>query len=213
MTPATDPRVDAHLAESPLVMILRGVRRDEILDVAEALIDGGIRLLEVTMNTDHALEILECLVDRYGDSQDVLIGAGTVVDAGDVDVLAGIGVRFIVSPNTDGRVIERTRELDLVSMPGFFSPTEAFSAAGYGGQYLKCFPAHIVGPGFIKDLKAVLPSPVLAVGGVTPGNAREYLSTCVGLGVGGSVWGPGMSPDEGRARVIDLLAACSADAS
>ena len=72
MTPATDPRVDAHLAESPLVMILRGVRRDEILDVAEALIDGGIRLLEVTMNTDHALEILECLVDRYGDSQDVL---------------------------------------------------------------------------------------------------------------------------------------------
>lgn len=206
--PSTDPDFDQHLACSPVLMILRGVARQDAVDTAEALIDAGIRLLEVTMNTDSAVEILECLVDRYGDRDDVMIGAGTVVDAADVDVLAGVGVRFIVSPNVDGRVIERTRELELVSIPGFFSPSEAIAAARYGGQYLKCFPAHVLGAGYIKDLKAVLAPPVLAVGGVTPENAKDYLSVCAGLGVGSAVWRPGMAPDEARSRAARLLACC-----
>ncbi len=197
-----------HLSESPVVMILRGVSPDTVLDVAHALVQGGVRFLEVTMNTDRAAESIALLSARYSENTEVMIGAGTVVSVSDVDEAHAAGATYMVSPNTNESVIRRTRDHELVSIPGFYSPTEAFAAIEYGADYLKCFPARSLGVSTLRDYAAVIPAPILAVGGVGPDNVADYLDVCVGVGVGGSVWSPGTPLDHARLKIEQLLESC-----
>jgi len=194
------------LAAAPVIAILRGVTPETVLPVCNALAGGGIRFIEVTLNSPDPVASIrkaaESLVPRG-----VHIGAGTVVRAGDVDRVAEAGGSYIISPNTDPAVIRRTKELGLISIPGFFTPTEAFTARAAGADFLKCFPAGQLGPRYIKDLAAVLSVPVLAVGGVTGDNVQEYLQAgAVGVGVGSALYTARSTLKEIQRLSVEFLA-------
>ena len=194
---------DDYAAECPLVAILRGIRPEETEAVCNALYEGGIRLLEITLNTPNALDCIDIAVKHAEGRQ--MVGAGTVLTAEEVTAVAAHGGKFIISPNSDPAVIRRTKELGLLSMPGFFTPTEAFSAIAAGADILKCFPCGRFGAGYIKDLKAVIPKPIYAVGGIDLNNLASFFPICAGAGIGSSIFKPGKKieqiRDDARAMV------------
>lgn len=192
-----------YAAECPLVAILRGVKTAEIEAVCDALYDGGVRLLEITMNTPGALECIGRAVKHCAERQ--LVGAGTVLTPAEVDQVAGQGGKFIISPNTDPAVIRRTKELGLVSIPGFFTPSEAFIAINAGADYLKCFPCGRFGAGYIKDLKAVVPKPIYAVGGVDGNNLASFFPLCAGAGIGSALFKPGKTLEQIRVDTRNMV--------
>lgn len=175
----------------PVVAILRGITPDEITDVCETLREAGIRLLEVPLNSPDALESIRRAAREYHAGTELLIGAGTVLTPAAVREVAEAGGRFIISPDTNPEVIRETKRLGLVSMPGFFTATEAFAALWAGADCLKLFPAGALGPGYVKDLKAVIKAPIMAVGGVDTANAADFLKVCAGIGVGSALYKPG----------------------
>jgi len=187
----------AHLAQCQLVAIIRGVTPDEVEAVGDALIEAGIRIIEVPLNSPDPLNSIERLVRSVGGQ--ATIGAGTVLDPTDVARVADIGGELIVSPHTDPSVITGTVSAGLVSAPGFFTPSEAFTAVRAGAHALKLFPAEAASPTVLKAQMAVLSRdrPVLVVGGVTPANMRGYLDVgASGFGLGSGLYTPGLSPAE-----------------
>lgn len=181
------------LQESPLIAILRGITPEEIIPVSDILFNNGIRLLEVPLNGANALE---CISIAQGHTKGrMLVGAGTVLSPANVVAARDAGATFIISPNTDTDVIRETKKLGLISIPGFLTATEAFTAMKAGADYLKLFPS-VLGPGYIKDLKAVIKTPIFAVGGVTKDNIQSFLKVCPGLGIGSAIYKPGKSLEE-----------------
>ena len=192
-----------YLDQCPLVAIIRGVTPDEAEGIGEAIFEAGIRIIEVPLNSPDPLQSIERLAKRFGD--EVLVGAGTVLDPIDVGPVWDAGGRIIVSPNTDVDVIAATAAIDLVSSPGYFTPSEAFAAIGAGATALKLFPAEAAGPAVLKAQLAVLPKeiPILVVGGVKPDNMCPWLDAgATGFGLGGGLYQPGQSAEEtlGKAR-------------
>ncbi|MGF0038108.1 2-dehydro-3-deoxy-6-phosphogalactonate aldolase [Victivallis vadensis] len=187
----------------PVVAILRGITPEEMLPVCEALRTAGIRLLEVPLNSPDALESIRRAAAKYHAAGELLAGAGTVLTAQNVRDVAAAGGRFIISPDANPEVIRETKRLGLVSIPGFFTATEAFTALRAGADYLKLFPAGKLGPGYVKDLKAVIKAPILAVGGVDTDNIAAFLDVCAGVGIGSALYKPGKTPVEiGRAAAV-----------
>ncbi len=187
----------------PMVAILRGITPEEMLPVCEALRTAGIRLLEVPLNSPDALESIRRAAEKYHAAGELLAGAGTVLTAQNVRDVAAAGGRFIISPDANPEVIRETKRLGLVSIPGFFTATEAFTALRAGADYLKLFPAGKLGPGYVKDLKAVIKAPILAVGGVDTDNIAAFLDVCAGVGIGSALYKPGKTPVEiGRAAAV-----------
>ncbi|PVY41591.1 2-dehydro-3-deoxy-6-phosphogalactonate aldolase [Victivallis vadensis] len=180
----------------PVVAILRGITPEEMLPVCEALRTAGIRLLEVPLNSPDALESIRHAAAKYHAAGELLAGAGTVLTAQNVRDVAAAGGRFIISPDANPEVIRETKRLGLVSIPGFFTATEAFTALRAGADYLKFFPAGKLGPGYVKDLKAVIKAPILAVGGVDTDNIAAFLDVCAGVGIGSALYKPGKTPAE-----------------
>ena len=180
----------------PVVAILRGITPEEMLPVCEALRTAGIRLLEVPLNSPDALESIRHAAAKYHAAGELLAGAGTVLTAQNVRDVAAAGGRFIISPDANPEVIRETKRLGLVSIPGFFTATEAFTALRAGADYLKLFPAGNLGPGSVKDLKAVIKAPILAVGGVDTDNIAAFLDVCAGVGIGSALYKPGKTPAE-----------------
>lgn len=180
----------------PVVAILRGITPEEMLPVCEALRTAGIRLLEVPLNSPDAPESIRRAAAKYHAGGELLVGAGTVLTVQNVRDVAAAGGRFIISPDTNPEVIRETRRLGLVSIPGFFTATEAFTALRAGADYLKLFPAGKLGPGYVKDLKAVIKAPILAVGGVDTDNIAAFLDVCAGVGIGSALYKPGKTPAE-----------------
>jgi 2-dehydro-3-deoxyphosphogalactonate aldolase len=186
-----------YLSETPLIAIIRGVTPDEAEQVGEALYDSGIRMIEVPLNSPDPIASIGRLVRKLGDR--ALIGAGTVLDPIDVARVADEGGRLIVSPNSDPAVIHAAASAELVSLPGYFTPTEAFAALRAGAHGLKLFPAEAASPAMVKAQRAVIPSdvPLLVVGGVKPGAMRSYLDAGAdGFGLGSGVYRPGQSAAE-----------------
>lgn len=195
-------------APPPIVAILRGVKPDEILDIAAALVAAGIKGIEVPLNSPDPLESIGKLCDAFGDQ--ALCGAGTVLSAQAVDDVASVGGRLIVTPNTDPEVIARAVALNLTAMPGFATPSEAFAAVKAGAKALKLFPAGTFGPGHIKAIKDVLPKDILvyAVGGVGAANLEPWRTAGVaGIGVGGELYRPGYTAEEVGQRATALVTA------
>jgi 2-dehydro-3-deoxyphosphogalactonate aldolase len=195
MTVADD--LFATLAQAPLVAILRGVRPEEAVAIGRALVAGGVRVIEVPLNSPDPLSSIAALAtDLDGRA---LVGAGTVTTTAEVAAVADAGGRLIVSPTVDADVIAATRMLGLASLPGAFTPTEIAAAHRAGADAVKLFPAEVMGIAGIKAVRAVFPSAVrmIAVGGVTPDTARAMLAAgCVGLGVGSALYRPGATPAE-----------------
>lgn len=186
-----------YLDQCPLVAIIRGVRPEDAEAIGEAIYEGGIRIIEVPLNSPRPLESIAALSRKFGD--DVLVGAGTVLDAADVPRIAAAGGRIIVSPDTNIDVISASAAAGLVSSPGFFTPSEAFLAIRAGATALKLFPAEGANPSVLKAQLAVIPTnvPILVVGGVQPGNMQPWISAgAAGFGLGGGLYRPGQSAAE-----------------
>ena len=200
-------KLEDALAETPLVAILRGVRPEEVVDIAEALYAAGVRVVEVPLNSPDPLESISRL--RAFDDR-LVCGGGTVLRPGGVDAVAQAGGRIVVSPNTDAAVIRRAVERGLAPMPGFASATEAFCAIEAGARYLKLFPASTYGPGHLKALKAVLPpeAVVQPVGGVRPEDMAEWWAAGArGFGLGSELYKPGFTAAEVGERADKAVAA------
>jgi 2-dehydro-3-deoxyphosphogalactonate aldolase len=203
--------LDDALAACPVIAILRGVRADEILDHARALFEAGVRAIEVPLNSPDPLTSIGRLAAAFGDT--CVCGAGTVLSIAQVDDVAAVGGRLIVSPSADPAVIARTVALGLASAPGVATATEAFAAIQAGARHLKLFPAATYGPGHLKQLKAVLPPQivVLAVGGVGPDAMAEWRAAgALGFGLGSELYKAGQSPAETAAKVQRVVAAVRA---
>ena len=198
------------ISECPAIAILRGVKPAEIEGLHDALENGGFTLAEVPLNSPEALESLRLLSAKYDKGGRLLIGAGTVLSEADVVNAAAAGARYIISPDSNPLVIRKTKALGLVSIPGFMTPTEGFSAIQAGADYLKCFPCGRLGPGYIKDLKAVIKTPILAVGGVTASNLSDYLRVADGVGIGSDLYKPGKPISEINLAVQELVKALAA---
>lgn len=191
-----------------IIAILRGLTNKEAVPVCTALVDAGITLIEVPLNSPNAVESIGLAAKALSDRAD--IGAGTVLTPEDVRAVAGAGGTFIVSPDTNPAVIAETVRLGLRSYPGVFSPTDAFTAIRTGATGLKFFPAEVLGPKGIKAMKAVLPPamPVYAVGGANPDNFHEFFAVgCTGFGLGTYLFKPGMSVSEVAERAALAVAA------
>lgn len=191
----------ARLKACPLVAILRGITPDEAEPVGEALVEAGFGLIEVPLNSPQPLESIGRLAARLGDQ--ATIGAGTVTTAADVTAIRAAGGMLIVSPHTDEHVIAATVAGGMISMPGFFTPTEAFAALAAGAHALKLFPAEAASPTVLRALRAVLPpdSPVLPVGGIDVDGLAPWLSAGAGgFGLGSALYRPGFTPAEVSAR-------------
>ena len=185
-------RFEAAFAACPLVAILRGLTPEEAPAVGDALVDAGFTLIEVPLNSPDPLRSIALLAERLADR--ALIGAGTVLQPAQVEAVGAAGGRLIVSPNVDAAVIRATRALGLVSLPGYQTPTEAFTALAAGATALKLFPADVASTAALRAHRAVLPSGtrVLAVGGVTPeGIAAWRAASADGFGLGSSLYRPG----------------------
>jgi len=186
-----------HFLDCPLIAIIRGVVPDEVEGIGDALFEAGFRIIEVPLNSPEPLRSIERLARRYGDS--ALIGAGTVLQPEQVASVADAGGRIIVSPNAHAPVIAATIAAGLISAPGYFTPTEAFSALRAGAHVLKLFPADAASPEVVKAQRAVLPkeAPLVVVGGITPEKMATYFAAGAdGFGLGGAVYKPGQSAAE-----------------
>jgi 2-dehydro-3-deoxyphosphogalactonate aldolase len=193
MTPTEEFR--QYLDVCPLVAIIRGVTPDEAEAIGAAIFDAGIRIIEVPLNSPDPLKSIQRLVDSLGDR--ALIGAGTVLEPGRVAEVQAAGGRLIVSPNTDPAVIRATVAAGLVSSPGYFTPSEAFTAIEAGAHTLKFFPAEAATPAVIRAQKAVLPKnvPLVVVGGVRPDTMQPWIEAGAdGFGLGSGLYVPGQSP-------------------
>ena len=191
------------LCQCPVVAILRGVLPADVLRVCEILTASGIRLIEVPLNSPDALESIRIASEGIGSK--ALIGAGTVLTKDDVSGVALAGGTFIISPNTNPKVIRKTKKLGLISMPGFLTPTEAFSAIEEGADFLKCFPAGSMGVNYLKDLRAVIKHPIVSVGGISNSNINDFLTVSVAVGIGSSLFKPGKTDDAIRKDAILLM--------
>lgn len=178
----------------PLIAILRGITPDEALAHVGAVIDAGFDAVEIPLNSPQWEKSIPTVVAAFGDK--ALIGAGTVLKPEQVDVLAEMGCKLIVTPNIQPAVIRRAVAHGMTVCPGCATATEAFDALDAGAQSLKIFPSSAFGPAYIKALKAVLPQdvPVFAVGGVTPENLGEWIQAgCAGAGLGSDLYRAGQS--------------------
>ncbi len=181
------------IIENKLIAILRGIPKEKLIPSAEALYKGGIRLLEVTYSADKTVsdeetaENIKMLSKNFEGR--MYIGAGTVLNVHQVQLTKKAGGKFIISPDTDEKVIKETIKNEMVSIPGALTPTEIKSAHNFGADFIKLFPISNLGAEYIKAIKAPLSHiKLLAVGGINENNISDYLSTGIcGFGLGSNI--------------------------
>lgn len=186
-------KVIESVEKEKIVVIVRGVEKEKLIPLAEAMYEGGIRLLEITYDAtgktpdEETAANIEMLAKHFEGR--MYIGAGTVIRPNQVELTAKAGGKFIISPDTNKEIIEKTRELGLVSMPGALTPTEIADAARFGADFVKLFPVNAFGTEYVKAVKAPLSHvKLLAVGGVDEKNIADYAKAgACGFGIGSNI--------------------------
>ena len=175
----------SEIKKHQLVAIVRGLAPQDVLAVSEALYTGGIRILEVTMNSTEPLAAIRAVSDVLGGR--MIIGAGTVLDAAMAEAAVSAGAKFVLSPVVAPDVIQAAKSLGVVSIPGAFTATEIYTAFKNGADIVKVFPA--TSPAHIKDIAGPLPQiPLLPTGGITPENVLDFKRAgAVGFGIGSAL--------------------------
>jgi len=169
-----------------IVAIIRGAQPEDVINIANALSEGGVRHLEVTLNSKDALSAIKTIATKM--SAQVTVGAGTVLNATMARSAMEAGAQFIISPSLDLETIHETKKGGAVSIPGAFTATEIFTAFNNGADIIKVFPASI-GPGYIKDLRGPFPQiPLMPTGGVNLSNIQEFRRAgAVAFGIGSAL--------------------------
>lgn len=175
------------IKERGIVAVIRGATLDTIIPIASALKAGGVTALEITMETPKALMIIEKIASEYG--EDVLVGAGTVLDPETARSAIMAGSKFIFSPTVNQKTIEMTKRYGVISVPGAFTPTEILTGYEYGADLIKVFPASVVGPDYLKNVAGPLPHiPLMPTGGIDINNVSDYMKAgAVAVGVGSTL--------------------------
>ena len=193
-----------------LIVIVRGVKSEQLIPLAEAMYEGGVRLLEVTYSAngkvpdEETAKNIGALVKHFGDRMQ--IGAGTVLTEKQVALTAAAGGKYVISPNANPAVIAATRKAGLVSIPAAYTPTEIEAAYECGADFVKLFPVTSLGPSYVKAVRGPLNHiPLLAVGGVDLSNLADYAKAGVsGFGIGGNIVDKKMLETGDYAAITDL---------
>lgn len=187
-------RLDELLSECPIVGIFRGIDPDQVIEIADAAWRAGIRVIEVPMNSPEPFKSIAKLRNHFDER--MIIGGGTITNIKQVHELANSGGEISVSPNCDADVIKASIQSNIIPMPGIATATEAFTAIDAGAEHLKLFPASYGGLTIVRALRDVLPKhiSILAVGGVSTDNAKQFMSAGFNaLGIGSGVYRQGRS--------------------
>lgn len=173
----------SQILEHRIVAIIRGANPGDVLKIAKALYEGGVKVLEVTFNSPNALAVVKDLSDKMGN--ELLTGMGTVLDATTANAAITAGAKFIISPSFNNETIQATKKLGAVSIPGAFTPTEIVNAFNAGGDIIKIFPASS-NVNYIKEVRAPLSHiPLMPTGGITLENIKEFQNAgAVAFGIG-----------------------------
>jgi 2-dehydro-3-deoxyphosphogluconate aldolase/(4S)-4-hydroxy-2-oxoglutarate aldolase len=204
-TPVSHSRaaVTAQIEALGIVAVIRLKDPGKLRAVVDAIADGGVRALEVTMTVPRAVDLIRTLAPTLPDG--FLLGAGTVTDAATAREVIDAGARFVVSPVFRPDVIAACHERDVPAMPGCFSPTEILAAHECGADIVKVFPATMLGPQFLKDVRAPLPQvKLMPTGGVTLDNAGDWIRAgAVAVGLGSAL----LEPNAIESSRFDIIAA------
>ncbi|GAA0286206.1 2-dehydro-3-deoxyphosphogluconate aldolase/(4S)-4-hydroxy-2-oxoglutarate aldolase [Gracilibacillus halotolerans] len=175
------------MKKTGVIAVMRNMTPDTILPVAKALKNGGVNVLEITVETPKVLSLIEMVKDEF--DQDVLVGAGTVLDAETARAALMAGASFIFSPTVRKETIEITKRYGAVSVAGAFTPTEIVTAYESGADMIKVFPSSVLGPKFFRDVRGPLPHiPLMPTGGVDVNNVEDYIQAgAVAVGAGSTL--------------------------
>jgi 2-dehydro-3-deoxyphosphogluconate aldolase / (4S)-4-hydroxy-2-oxoglutarate aldolase len=177
----------AEIEDRGVVAVIRASSREQLIDIANALLAGGVTAIEVTMTTPKAISGIEMLSDTLGDR--AIVGVGTVIDAATCRDAISAGAQFVLSPALDESVVATTKRYGKISVPGAFTPTEILRAWTCGADAVKVFPSTVLGPGYFKDILAPLPQLKLTpTGGVDLKNAGDWIKAGAAfIGVGSAL--------------------------
>jgi 2-dehydro-3-deoxyphosphogalactonate aldolase len=196
----------AWLHRCPIIAILRGIKPEEAESICDTLEKTGICIVEVPLNSPNALSSISILSRSFGSR--MLIGAGTLTDPKQVAEVSAAGGRLIVTPHADTAIVRATKAANLLAVPGFFNPTEAFALLQAGADAIKLFPSEVLGVPMLKALQAVLPKNtiVIPVGGIDAEKIAPWMSAgALGFGAGSSIYKPGDTPEIVDAKARSLV--------
>jgi 2-dehydro-3-deoxyphosphogalactonate aldolase len=196
------------LERCPLVAILRGITPEEAEPVGAALVDAGIAIIEVPMNSPRPIESIARFARCFGES--ALVGAGTLMSPDQIDDIAAAGGRLIVTPHAETAIVARAKGDGLLAIPGFFTVTEALAVIAAGADAIKLFPADAASPKVLGAMRAVLPKEtmVLPMGGIDAHSFEPWLKAGArGFGVGSAIYKPGDSAETVKNKAVNLVAA------
>ena len=176
------------LKETGVVAVIRAEKSEDLIDVAKALNEGGVRCVEITMTVPNAIDVIE-KASRELDGEGVVIGVGTVIDVATSRAAIQAGASYVVSPVLKQEIIAQCNQDDVPVMPGAMTPTEILTAWEYGADIVKVFPAGVGGPGFFKALKGPLPQiEIMPTGGVNTETTPQFIKAgACAVGVGGEL--------------------------
>lgn len=195
----------SQLIEGGAVAVIRMADAQRLLRVVDAIREGGVTAIEITMTTPDALRVIEEAARAYADDEDVLVGVGSVLDGTTARLAIEAGARFVVGPVLAPDVITTSHRYDVPVMPGAFTPTEVHHAMELGADVVKVFPANIVGMDFFKAVKAPIPhAKLMPTGGVSLTNAGDWLRAgACAVGVGSALLDKQAIREENYAQLTD----------
>lgn len=176
------------IIDSGVIAVIRGMEVDKVVNIVDALLEGGVKALEITLNSPGAIDLIEEVSERVKDT-DAIVGAGTVLDGETARAAILAGAEFVFAPNLNQDVIEVCNRYGKVVIPGVMTPTEIVNAYQAGADLVKIFPAGVMGPKYIKSVKGPLNHiPMMPTGGVGLDNAADFIEAgVVALGVGSAL--------------------------